>query len=127
MRTDRGVLLFPSCNDFLDREPLDQVTPESYFQNADHLAAYSISQYQSLFSTHGGFNAGTVNNDGATDNMVSGESSGSGVQNYYTKDDGKQKQPMATGISLSSVIATTSLRKYFPNMKQAKYRVTPMT
>ena len=38
-----GVLLFPSCNDFLDREPLDQVTPESYFQNADHLAAYSIS------------------------------------------------------------------------------------
>ena len=81
-----GVLLFPSCNDFLDREPLDQVTPESYFQNADHLAAYSISKYQNLFSTHSGFSAGTVNNDGATDNMVSGGSSGSGLQNYYTKD-----------------------------------------
>ena len=72
-----GVLLFPSCNDFLDREPLDQVTPESYFQNADHLAAYSISKYQNLFSTHSGFSAGTVNYDGATDNMVSGGSSGS--------------------------------------------------
>ena len=81
-----GVLLFPSCNDFLDREPLDQVTPESYFQNADHLAAYTISQYTGLFSTHGGFNAGTVNNDGATDNMVVGVSSGDNVQNYYTKE-----------------------------------------
>ena len=28
-----------SCNDFLDREPLDQVTPQEYFQTADHLAA----------------------------------------------------------------------------------------
>ena len=24
-----------SCNDFLDREPLDQVTPQEYFQTAD--------------------------------------------------------------------------------------------
>lgn len=50
------------------------------------MAAYSISKYQNLFSTHSGFSAGTVNNDGATDNMVSGGSSGSGLQNYYTKD-----------------------------------------
>lgn len=41
-----------SCNDFLDREPLDQVTPQEYFQTADHLAAYTISKYNSMFSTH---------------------------------------------------------------------------
>lgn len=61
-----------SCNDFLDREPLDQVTPQEYFQTADHLAAYTISKYNSMFSTHSGWNAGTVNNDGGTDNMVVG-------------------------------------------------------
>ena len=37
-----------SCNDFLDREPLDQVTPQEYFQTADHLAAYTISKYNSM-------------------------------------------------------------------------------
>ena len=52
-----------SCNDFLDREPLDQVTPQEYFQTADHLAAYTISKYNSMFSTHSGWNAGTVNNE----------------------------------------------------------------
>lgn len=29
-----------SCNDFLDREPLDKITPEIYFASADDLAAY---------------------------------------------------------------------------------------
>ena len=27
-----GVLLFPSCNDFLDREPLDQVAPSLFIR-----------------------------------------------------------------------------------------------
>lgn len=40
-----------SCNDFLDREPLDQVTPQEYFQTADHLAAYTISN-TTLCSQH---------------------------------------------------------------------------
>lgn len=31
-----------SCNDFLDMAPLDQVTPQEYFNTTDHLAAYSI-------------------------------------------------------------------------------------
>lgn len=67
-----GSLILTSCNDFLDREPLDQVTPQEYFQTADHLAAYSIAKYNDIFSTHAGWSAGTVNNDAATDNMVNG-------------------------------------------------------
>ena len=61
-----------SCNDFLDMAPLDQVTPQEYFNTTDHLAAYSISQYNNIFSTHGGYGVGTVNNDQNTDNMVAG-------------------------------------------------------
>lgn len=61
-----------SCNDFLDMAPLDQVTPQEYFNTTDHLVAYSISQYNNIFSTHGGYGVGTVNNDQNTDNMVAG-------------------------------------------------------
>lgn len=67
-----GLLGFVSCNEFLDMEPLDQVTPQEYFTTTDHLSAYSISQYNSLFSTHGGYGVGTVNNDQNTDNMIAG-------------------------------------------------------
>ena len=56
-----------SCNDFLDMAPLDQVTPQEYFNTTDHLVAYSISQYNNIFSTHGGYGVGTVNNDQNTD------------------------------------------------------------
>ena len=46
-----GVLL-SSCNDFLDREPLDKVTPEAFFENEGDLAAYAINLYPNVgFST----------------------------------------------------------------------------
>ena len=67
-----GLCVSSSCNDFLDMKPLDQVTPGEYFQTADQVGAYCISQYNGLFSTHSGYGAGTVNNDKNTDNMVAG-------------------------------------------------------
>lgn len=77
-----GILSFASCNDFLDMAPLDQVTPQEYFNTTDHLAAYSISKYNDLFKTHSGWGAGTVNNDQNTDNMVVGGYSST----YFEKD-----------------------------------------
>lgn len=68
-----GAWALTSCNDFLDREPLSSVTPEDYFQTADHFAAYSIAKYQNSFSSHSGYGAGIANNDGGTDNMVAGD------------------------------------------------------
>lgn len=43
-----GTLLMgglTGCNDFLDREPLDQVIPEKYFASESDLAAYTINAY----------------------------------------------------------------------------------
>lgn len=77
-----GIITFSSCNDFLDMAPLDQVTPQEYFQNADHLAAYSIQKYNSVFSYHAGWGVGTIANDGGTDNMVAGNYS-----SYYEKNN----------------------------------------
>ena len=35
-----------NCNDFLDREPLDKVTPEKFFNAESDLAAYAINNYK---------------------------------------------------------------------------------
>lgn len=59
-----------SCNDFLDREPLDQITPDIYFANEGDLAAYTLGCYG--FSTYdpGSFSIGTIANDNNTDNQA---------------------------------------------------------
>ena len=92
-----GLLVTSSCNDFLDMEPLDQVTPGQYFNTADQVGAYCISQYNGLFSTHSGFGAGTVNNDKNTDNMVAGGYSSA----YFEK--GQWRVPNTGGWDFSLI------------------------
>ena len=67
-----GVLL-SSCNDFLDREPLDKVTPEAFFENEGDLAAYAINLYPNVgFSTipPGSYGLSIFRYDDATDNQA---------------------------------------------------------
>lgn len=40
-----------SCNDFLDREPVSNITPVQYFNSAEELGAYAINYYTSLIGT----------------------------------------------------------------------------
>lgn len=62
------ALAFMSCNDYLDREPLSNVTPNAYLWSEADLAAYTINQYS--FPTHGGWGPGTFSYDNHTDNQV---------------------------------------------------------
>lgn len=62
-----------SCNKFLDREPLSDVTPQEYFSTEADLATFTITRYN--FSTHGGWNAGTFVNDNHTDNQAAAAAS----------------------------------------------------
>ncbi len=64
-----GSVLLSSCDDFLDRRPLDAVTPESYLTKEDQLASYAINAYS--FSAHSGYGIGTVKDDLYSDNMAS--------------------------------------------------------
>ncbi len=82
-----GLMTFSSCDDFLDRAPLDEITPEAYFTTADHLSAYSISQYNSIFSYHSGFSQGIGTGDTNTDNAASSSHS-----NAFEKDRWKVPQ-----------------------------------
>ncbi len=61
-----GVL--NSCNKFLDRSPLDEVTPEDYLKTEADLAAYTIKAYD--FTSHSGYGVGTFANDFHTDNAI---------------------------------------------------------
>lgn len=59
-----------SCNkDFLDRQPLSNITPENYLVEESQLAAYTIARYNVLPTfAQGGY--GTFGNDIHTDNMA---------------------------------------------------------
>lgn len=64
-----SVLITSSCNDFLDREPLDQVTPGQFFTTEADLAAYAIASYN--FPSAGGWNLGdNLLRDNNTDNQA---------------------------------------------------------
>ncbi|WP_172914804.1 RagB/SusD family nutrient uptake outer membrane protein [Capnocytophaga canis] len=72
--TSLGVI---SCNDFLDREPLSNVTPKDFLKSELDLATYTVTRY-GLFPTHSGWNAGTFIHDNGTDNQA-----GPGASNIW--------------------------------------------
>jgi hypothetical protein len=63
-----ALAFFSGCEDFLDREPLSNVTPEQYLWNEADLAAYTVARYN--FPTHGGWGLGTAAIDNHTDNQA---------------------------------------------------------
>ncbi|MDR1937681.1 MAG: RagB/SusD family nutrient uptake outer membrane protein, partial [Tannerellaceae bacterium] len=76
--------LFASCNDFLDREPLTQITPDAYLTEESQLAAYAINLYPGMFAS--GLDYFT--NDNHTDNMASSY----GYDNRYVPGEWKTGQ-----------------------------------
>ena len=78
-----GGLALTSCEDFLDRQPISDVTPESYFTTADQIGNYVLNYYtgqltdsrgNTLFHD-GGYNTGVTINDNNTDNFFRSEGS----------------------------------------------------
>jgi SusD family. len=64
------LAFFGSCKkEFLDKEPISTITPESYLRDESHLAAYAIAQY-GVFPTHGQWDYGTFALDANTDNLA---------------------------------------------------------
>ncbi|QCX38603.1 RagB/SusD family nutrient uptake outer membrane protein [Aureibaculum algae] len=76
------VVGLSACNDdFLDRAPLSDVTPDFYLKSEADLAAYAISNYS--FPSHGGWSAGTFTYDNGTDNQASTGASNLWVPGQY--------------------------------------------
>lgn len=109
-----------SCNDFLDREPITNVTPGSFFATADQVASYLNryyndylvnSQGQSLFHAQA-FNAGIANNDANTDNFLRDD----GSLTYFAG-----AWQVSSGQTLSGDYGRIRVWNYFLETIQEKY------
>ena len=67
-----AVILLSGCDDFLDRQPLSNVTPAQYLYQETDLAAFTLNRYN--FPTHAGWSMGTFDLDRHTDNQARGRS-----------------------------------------------------
>jgi hypothetical protein len=64
------LMLFWSCSeDFLERYPLDELSPQEYFRTANDLKLYANSFY-TLLPSHSGYGGGTFWAEQNSDNMV---------------------------------------------------------
>lgn len=63
-----ALLLTTSCNDWLNQQPIDAVTPNNFLLTDADLESYSIKQYS--FSTHSGAGVGIWGNDNGSDNQT---------------------------------------------------------
>lgn len=74
-----GGLALTSCNDFLDRSPISDITPEDYFNTVDQVGSYVINYYDDYLENSNttkmyhqrAWNSGVVRNDANTDNLLS--------------------------------------------------------
>jgi len=65
-----AALLLTSCNDFLDRPPLDQISPDNYFTTAEQLGGFTFNYYRTIFPNNSGWFAGIATFDDGTDNQA---------------------------------------------------------
>ena len=86
-----------SCSDFLDRPPLDQVPPSSYYLTADQLGTFPLNYYTSIFPNNSGWWAGVATFDNGTDNQAAR----SGNASMFLQD--QWKVPTSGGINMNNI------------------------
>lgn len=103
-------VVLTSCNDFLDCEPLDKITPDAYFNSESDLAAYSIQQYK--FPSYLNFDISLVKTDNNSDDQAATDAS--------TRCGYREKNVLLLikehGILQKSVKRIISSNKYYPSM-----------
>ena len=77
------VSLITGCNDFLDQEPLSQISPEQYLSTEENIAAYATDLYNILPVHPESWGWGTWQRDNNTDNMVYATSSDIFASGYW--------------------------------------------
>ena len=65
-----AICSLSACDDFLDREPLSDVSPDIYFTDHTHLLAYTDRMYAAILPNSAGNSYGIYANDQGTDNQI---------------------------------------------------------
>ena len=107
-----ATLLLASCDKFLNREPITNITPEKYFKSADELAAYTINYYTTFFTSYAGnYSVGVIWEDAFTDNLVrDGSGNGTALQ-YFSASNTRWLVP--TGQATSTLFRNIRVCNYF--------------
>lgn len=90
-------LMLTACNDFLDRAPLDQVSPGDYYKNADQLGTFTWNYYKDIFPNNIGWWAGVATYDNGTDNQATSN----GNAGMFLQD--QWKVPTSGGIGFNAI------------------------
>lgn len=70
-----------SCDDFLDKEPMSNISPEKYYSSSSQLEAILMDLYPNILSSHSNWSYGIYGEDNSTDNQI-----GVTAHNRYTTD-----------------------------------------
>lgn len=71
-----------SCDDFLDKEPMSEIAPESYYASESQLDAILMDNYGAILPGHGSY-YGFYGNDAGTDNQINPSAPGQYLQNKW--------------------------------------------
>jgi len=118
-----AALMTTSCDDFLDRAPLTDITPELYFSSANDLAAYTINYYPTLLLNVNGsqlyattsWNAGIVSH---SDHLSDNQASGTGNTQYFGE---ASHWTVGTGRSLYNTYNRIRICNWFFDQVLPKY------
>ena len=70
-----------SCEDFLNKEPMSDISPEAYFTSAAQLEANLNDEYPNVLPSYGQWGYGIFGEDNGTDNQI-----GVTANDRWTKD-----------------------------------------
>lgn len=85
-----GVLALTSvsCNDFLDKEPMSEIAPESYYSSESQLNAILMDEYNATLPGHGAY-YGFYGGDDGTDNQINPNCPARHLINKWATDTGE--------------------------------------
>lgn len=123
-----------SCNDLLDMKPINQITPEAYYQNADQLAAYLNNYYDSYLEmpfsgsmshSWGQWNEGKAKSDWDTDIYCwGGGSTQRFADEHWEVSSGKVLQGYYNGVRIYNHFINTVQKQIdngtLPNSEDVK-------
>lgn len=59
-----------SCNDFLEKEPMSNISPDLYYSSEAQIAAVVLDEYPNTLPSHGNWSYGLFGGDFGTDNQI---------------------------------------------------------
>jgi len=135
MKTNKNIIVrsllalallggFTSCDGFLEKEPMSQITPEAYFNDASQLENYANRMYADILPSHSTWSYGIFGEDNNTDNQT-----GVTVSDRYTTDRWKVDMSETSNWNFEQIyrcnfFLSQALPKFGPDLSGSTNKIT---